>query len=439
MEASPVLKALEEGTPKICGSEVSPVSHRSTVVLIHYTAPPIVGGVEIVLAHQAQALARFGYAVRIIAGVAAPDLPGVETVSIPPMYGGHPEIAPLQAALREGHLPADFSRWRERLRVALSEALRGTDVAILHNVCTLDKNLALSAALYDLVHGESRRWIGWHHDASILRVDAPRFPGEPWDLIFRPWPVIHVTVSEARRQALARAWGIPSERIHVIPNGVDLMEFFRWTPLTRSLVERLGLLEADVILLAPVRITRRKNLEAALAVLKALREQTRWDARLVITGPPGPHSPANRAYLEELRRLRAAWGLENAVHFLYEFVGEGLPEESVADFYTLADAVLLTSREEGFGLPVLEAGLARLPVFAYTLPPLEELGGADVFLFPETEGPEALAAAIARFLETDPIARLRRRVRQQFTWPALIQNRLIPFIEGGEKDIPASF
>lgn len=415
------------------------MNHRSMVALVHYTAPPVVGGVEIVLIHQARILAQAGYAVRIIAGVVNPDLSGIEAVVIPPMYGGHPEIAPLQAALMEGRLPADFSRWREQLRAALSEALRGADVAILHNVCTLDKNLALSAALYDLVCQEPRRWIGWHHDAVILRAEAPRFPGEPWDLLFRPWPVIHVTVSEARRQALAAAWKIPPEQIHVIPNGVDLGDFFRWTPLTRSLVEQLGLMEADVILLTPVRITRRKNLETAIAVLKALREKTRWDARLVITGPPGPHSPANRAYLEELRRLRAVWGLENAVHFLYEFVGEGLPEESVADFYTLADAVLLTSREEGFGLPVLEAGLARLPVFAYALPPLEELGGADVFLFPETEGPEALAAAIAHFLETDPIARLRRRVRQKFTWPALIQNQVIPLIEGRVGNLPARF
>lgn len=409
------------------------------IALIHYTAPPIVGGVEAVLARQARLLAQAGYAVRVIAGVVDVDFPGVEAVAIPPMYGGHPEIAPLQAALGQGQLPADFPRWRERLKRALSEALQGIEVAILHNVCTLDKNLALSAALYDLIAEEPRRWIGWHHDAVILRPEAPRFPGEPWALLFRPWPVIHVTVSEARRRALAAAWGIPPEQIHVIPNGVDLGDFFRWTPLTRSLVERLGLLEADAILLTPVRITRRKNLEDALAVLRALRERTGWDIRLVVTGPVGPHNPANRAYLEALRRQRAAWRLEGAAHFLCEWVEEGLPEASVADFYTLADAVLLTSREEGFGLPVLEAGLARLPVFAYALPPLAELGGEEAFLFPESEGPEALAAAIARFLEMDPVARLRRRVRQRFAWPAILRTRLIPLVEGEERPSAPSY
>lgn len=405
-------------------------SERGMVALIHYTAPPIVGGVEAVLAQQARHLAEAGYRVRVIAGEVGMEAPGVEAVRIPPMYGGHDEIVPLQVALAAGQIPPDFEGWRGRLRAALSEALQGVDVAILHNVCTLDKNLVLSAALYDLVRQEPRRWIGWHHDAVILRAEAPRFPGEPWDLLFRPWPVIHVTVSEARRQALAAAWGIPPEQIHVVPNGVDPGDFFRWTPLTRSLVEQLRLMEADAILLTPVRITRRKNLEAALAVLRALREKTHWDARLVVTGPPGPHNPANRAYLEELQGLRSAWGLAEAAHFLCELVAQGLPEESVADFYTLADAVLLTSREEGFGLPILEAGLARLPVFAYTLPPLAELGGTDVFLFPEREGPEALAAAIARFLEADPSARLRRRVRRRFAWASLIRERVIPLLEG---------
>jgi hypothetical protein len=92
-----------------------------------------------VLARQARALAAAGYPVRIIAGVAAVDAPGVEAVAIPPMYGAHSDIAPLQAALMEGRLPDAFPQWRERLRRALREALHGVDVAILHNVCTMDK------------------------------------------------------------------------------------------------------------------------------------------------------------------------------------------------------------------------------------------------------------------------------------------------------------
>lgn len=404
---------------------------KPTVALVHYTAPPVVGGVEQVLGRQADFLAEAGYPVQVITGEGGLGRPGVAVVRIPLLYGRHPEIAPLQAALARGERPAAFAAMRARLRAALSQALRGADVVILHNVCTMDKNLVLSAALCDLIGAEPRRWIGWHHDAVILRERSPRVPEELWTLLFRPWPVIHVTVSEARRQALAAAWGIPLEQIHVIPNGVDMGAFFRWTPLARRLVEALGLLEADVILLTPVRITRRKNLEAALEVLRALRSRTGWDARLVVTGPPGAHTVDNLAYLEALRRQRAAWGLEGAAHFLCEHNGgEGLPEEALADFYSLADAVLLTSREEGFGLPMLEAGLARLPIFAYALPPLAELGGSAAFLLPEAAGPEAMAEAIARHLEADPEARWRRRVRQQFDARRLLRERLLPLIEG---------
>ncbi|MER3401335.1 MAG: hypothetical protein C4313_09490, partial [Thermoflexus sp.] len=76
------------------------------------------------------------------------------------------------------------------------------------------------------------------------------------------------------------------------------------------------------------------------------------------------------------------------------------------------------------------AGLARLPIFAYALPPLAELGGSAAFLLPEAAGPEAMAEAIARHLEADPEARWRRRVRQQFDARRLLRERLLPLIEG---------
>ena len=44
----------------------------------------------------------------------------------------------------------------------------------------------------------------------------------------------------------------------------------------------------------------------------------------------------------------------------------------------LADSFLFTSRAEGFGIPILEAGLARLPVFCTDIPPFRESGQGDV-------------------------------------------------------------
>jgi glycosyltransferase involved in cell wall biosynthesis len=172
------------------------------------------------------------------------------------------------------------------------------------------------------------------------------------------------------------------------------------------------------------------------------------DAALVVTGPPGPHNPANRAYFERLLKLRSELGLGDRAHFLAEVATQGgpaqggpakggpaqggpdyLPDAVIADFYRLADALLLPSREEGFGIPVLEAGLAGLPVFCADIPPLRALAGEQATYFsPEVE-PAALASAIARRLTDDPVYELRRRVRGDFTWEGVYARQIAPLLE----------
>lgn len=88
----------------------------------------------------------------------------------------------------------------------------------------------------------------------------------------------------------------------VVTPGVDLASLLKLEPATLALAEQFDLLAADPLLLLPARITRRKNIELAIAIVGAHAPQ----ARLVVTGPPGPHNPANALYLAELQALRAA-------------------------------------------------------------------------------------------------------------------------------------
>ena len=115
-------------------------------------------------------------------------------------------------------------------------------------------------------------------------------------------------------------------------------------------------------MLLPARITRRKNIEFAIHVTAALKK-LKPNPALVVTGPPGPHNPKNLEYLEHLLNLRDSLDASNYVHFLYEY-GKGeepfiVPEEIIADLYRIADLLLFPSHREGFGIPILEAGLAR--------------------------------------------------------------------------------
>jgi glycosyltransferase involved in cell wall biosynthesis len=234
------------------------------IALLHYSAPPVVGGVESVLGHHARLMADAGHEVRIVAGRGEQTDPRIPFVQVPLADSRHPDILAMKADLDVGRLPPGFAKLADSLAAHLNDLLGNADVLIAHNVCSLSKNLALTAAVRNLSH--IFRVILWHHD---LAWTTPRYRGElhegyPWDLLREAWPgVQQVTISEARRQELADLYQISEQEIAVVPNGVDIPAFHKLEHQTSQYVHQLNLLEACPLLLLPVRITPRKNLELA--------------------------------------------------------------------------------------------------------------------------------------------------------------------------------
>jgi glycosyltransferase involved in cell wall biosynthesis len=398
------------------------------IALLHYSAPPVVGGVESVLGHHARLMADAGHEVRIVAGRGEQTDPRIPFVQVPLADSRHPDILAMKADLDVGRLPPGFAKLADSLAAHLNEVLGDADVLIAHNVCSLSKNLALTAAVRNLSH--IFRVILWHHD---LAWTTPRYRGElhegyPWDLLREAWPgVQQVTISEARRQELADLYQISEQEIAVVPNGVDIPAFHKLEHQTSQYVHQLNLLEACPLLLLPVRITPRKNLELALHVCKNLRAFFP-DTKLVVTGPLGPHNPANLQYFEKLTALRRELGLELVVHFLAELTDGYLADAVISDFYRLSDALFLPSREEGFGIPILEAGLAGLPVFCSGIPPLRSLGGSEAAYFSPDDDPGEIAGMIVHGLSSSPAFRLRRRVRSDFSWEHIYAEKIAPLL-----------
>ena len=294
------------------------------VAILHYAGPPVVGGVESTIYHHARLLTQAGYEVTVIAGRGESCYPGVAFCKVPEIDSRHPEVLAVGGALAEGRVPQEFLALRDRLTGRLHSLLVDSDVCIVHNAVTLHKNLALTAALHRLAEEGSARIIAWSHDFAWQ--DPLYTPylhsGYPWDLLRTPWPgTRYVVVSEHRRECLAALLGLPEDQVDVVTPGVDVAEFLKLEEATQRLVGELDLLLADPLMLLPARITRRKNIEFAIRVTAALIRHKPW-ATLIVTGPPGPHNPANVAYLESLRTLRQQLGLANRVYFLYEH-GEG--------------------------------------------------------------------------------------------------------------------
>lgn len=407
------------------------------VVLLHYASPPVVGGVETVLARQAELLVRAGHHVQVLTGRGAAWDARIPVVVLPEADSRHPQVLSLKQELDRGIVPPEFAGLTDALYAELRRRLAQADWLIAHNVASLHKNLALTAALRRFADAPGRTGIIlWHHDFAWTgrRYDSELHPGYPWDLLRTAWPgVRQVTISEARRAEMSRLFNLSAEHIRVVSNGVDLENFLALGPETRLLYERLNLGLAEPLLLAPVRLTRRKNLEFGLRILAELARKMPA-ARWLVTGPLGAHNPDNLAYYRDLCDLRQALGLEKTVEFLAESVPQGLTDAQIADLYRVADALLITSQEEGFGLPVIEAGLARLVLFTSDLAPLRALGGEWANYFRLDEEPADVAARIVERLAGDTAYQLRAHIRAHYTWDAIYTHQIAPLLNGSKKE-----
>src|SRR5215210_3640221 len=145
------------------------------IAILHYSVPPVVGGVESVIAHHARLMDANGHSVRLIAGRGESLGEKVPLVAIPLANSQHPRVLAVKEQLDQGVITAEFDSLSDDLSSQLQAALSGVDVLIAHNVCSLNKNLALTAALQKLQAAGDRKLpclILWHHD---LAWTTPRY------------------------------------------------------------------------------------------------------------------------------------------------------------------------------------------------------------------------------------------------------------------------
>jgi glycosyltransferase involved in cell wall biosynthesis len=394
---------------------------QQRVLFLHYTAPSILGGVEHVMGIHAEAARRAGDDVTILAGRGTARV--VPVVRIPELDTQHPAVLRDRAALARGEVMPEHALLVAAIARQLRPLVRRADRVVVHNVFTLHLNAALTEALVGLAAERPGVFIAWTHDLAWTDALylAQRHEGRPWSLFATAAPgVRYVAISQKAATELSALTGLARSKITVVPNGVDRVSVLGLSVAGVRLAARFGLFEADPLLLLPVRMTPRKRIEIAIDAVAELR-RTYPRTALVVTGGPGAHNPANTAYERELA-ARAGPG----VHLVH---AEGIrigPRE-LADLYGLADALVLPSANEGFGLPMLEAGLRRLPIICSDIPALRETGGDEATFVPVSGDGVAFARAIERRLADDPVARMHRRAREN-EWPRILAEQVLPVI-----------
>ena len=411
---------------------------KPRLAVLHYTAPPVIGGVEAVISAHVQVIQEFNYPVTVIAGRGeASALPeGVEFIRYSELDTQSAALEKLNSKLSAGVLPEEFNTLVDQITGGLAPILDLFDTLIVHNLFTKHFNLPATVSLNRLLDRKViKRCIAWCHDFTWTspRSGHKVHPGYPWDLLREKRPeVTYVVVSEERCRELAELYNCPEDEIQVVYNGVDPGRILGLSKTGQDLVARLGVLDADIALLMPVRVTKAKNIELALKVVAALKEKG-IRPKLVLTGPPDPHESRSIEYFHTLKDLRDELDIVEEMRFVFECGPD--PEkpytiglEVVGDLFRVCDVMFMPSHTEGFGMPVVEAGLAGLLVVSTPVPAAVEIGREDVRIFDAETDPGQLAEELIAWIDSNPLLCFRRRVRQNYTWQEIFRKEIEPML-----------
>lgn len=402
------------------GRPAEPPAGGRRIAFLVYRGNPRCGGQGVYTRHLTRELVELGHSVEVFAGQPWPELDdGVGFTPVPsldlyrepdPFRVPHPRefrdaIDALEFAIMCGAGFGEPLTYSLRVRPMLRSRRADFDLVhdnqclgrgisglvddgwplltTLHHPITVDRQLALSHAANPWLRFTTRRWFGF------LRMQVD---------VARALPAI-VTVSESSRADIVEQLGVASERMTVVPVGVDHAVFRPVAGRPRVPGRVMVTSSSDVPM---------KGLVPLLEAIAKVRAER--PAELLVIGKPRPGGRVDAA----LGRL----GLGDAVRCVSD-----VSDAELARLYGEAEVAVVPSLYEGFSLPAVEAMASGVPVVATTGGALPEVVGEDgrSALLVEPGDPGALAAAIGRLLD-DPELRGRlsnagrERALSRYTW-----------------------
>lgn len=224
--------------------------------------------------------------------------------------------------------------------------------------------------------------------------------------------------------------GIPQDRVRHIPNGVDIGRFE--VAVDRGAVRRrLGLPEQDFLFLAVGRNHPKKGYADLLRAVRLLGEHGRTDFAVAVAG----------SSTEQLADAAARQGVSDRIHLLGALGAPSrggdldVPGDDLVELYRAADGFVFPSHIETFGIALVEAMAAGLPVITTDGPGCRDIaeGGTYADMVPVADV-GALADAMARFLDhpghvRDRIAQSRARAKA-FSWDRIVDEYIDVYRDG---------
>ena len=231
-----------------------------------------------------------------------------------------------------------------------------------------------------------------------------------WLLTYEATEVI--VNSNYMKNEIQRLFGLPFDKINVIPNGINLSNF---TGIERDYdFRRQYAMDNEKIILFVGRLVYEKGVQHLIAAMPKILSNYN-DAKLIIAGRGG--------MMDELRAEASNLGLNDKIYFTGY-----LNSKQVQKMYKCADVAVFPSTYEPFGIVALEAMLAGVPTV------VSDVGGLDEIVTHGVDGMKSYAGnanSIAdsvtallydHQLATNVSKKAKQKVKDQFNWEKIAQD-----------------
>ena len=377
------------------------------ILMLTWEYPPrIVGGIARVVHDLSKRLIKDGHEVTVVTYRDNADVPEYENDKGVNVYRVDNYMI---------H-PNNFIDWIMQLNFnMLSKATEiinkegGFDVIHAHDwlVTYAAKTLKNS---YDLplvstIHATEAGRNGGIHDETQRYINDSE-----WLLTYEASEVI--VNSSFMKSEIQRLFGLPFDKINVIPNGINLSNF---TGIERDYdFRRQYAMDNEKIILYVGRLVYEKGVQHLIAAMPKILSNYN-DAKLIIAGRGG--------MMDELRAEASNLGLNDKIYFTGY-----LNSKQVQKMYKCADVAVFPSTYEPFGIVALEAMLAGVPTV------VSDVGGLDEIVTHGVDGMKSYAGnanSIAdsvtallydHQLATNVSKKAKQKVKDQFNWEKIAQD-----------------
>ena len=326
---------------------------------------------------------------------------------------------------------------------AFKEHSQDIDVMIEHDMIFQGWFMPYCLAIHKLAKESKMKWLHWIHSVPSAVKDV-KYPHNMRFTLPENSKLVYLNNYHLVRAA--EAYGIFPKDVRIVYNPLDPRLFWNLHPLTHSLIDKYGLLDADLLQVYPLstpRMVAGKGLHTLIEIMGQLKKQNR-SVRLIICNAHA-NDKREKQLIAETQSYATTQGLSaNEVIFTsledqgYEL---GVPREVVSQLFQLSNLFIFPSASENCSLILLEAMLSKcLLVLNDNVPSMREFGkeNAIYFKFGSNDDKvgyddrEAYMKDVAKVIisefENNKVLKASTDIRKNFNYQAIFEKQIMPLL-----------